>query len=136
MKKIVLATLVGLVVAVVLVGALEWVSHQIYPPPADLDLSDREALTEHIRQSPTGALLLLVLAHIVAAIGGGFVAGKLSDTPKPTPGYIIGGLLLVAGVANLIMIPGHPIWFWVLEILLYVPAALVGYRFGVGAPTA
>jgi hypothetical protein len=38
---------------------------------------------------------------------------------------VVGGLLTLAGFANLAAIP-HPLWFGVLSTLTYVPCALLG----------
>jgi hypothetical protein len=37
----------------------------------------------------------------------------------------VGVLVILAAVANMLMIP-HPVWFWVVALLLFLPAAYLG----------
>lgn len=34
---------------------------------------------------------------------------------------------LIAGIINMVMIP-HPVWFWILGIIVFLPSAYAGYR--------
>ena len=40
---------------------------------------------------------------------------------------IVGALFLVGGIINVLSIP-HPLWFTAVDLLLYLPLALVGCR--------
>jgi hypothetical protein len=42
------------------------------------------------------------------------------------PAIIVGIVLLLSGLFNLLYLP-HPLWFVVLNLILYVPAAYLGY---------
>ena len=50
----------------------------------------------------------------------------------PVPGYIVGALLLCAGIANAFLIP-QPIWFSIASIVIYISATWVGARAGAAA---
>ncbi|MCK6623004.1 MAG: hypothetical protein HUU32_18855 [Calditrichaceae bacterium] len=45
-------------------------------------------------------------------------------------GMIVGGIMLLAGIVNMAMIP-HPLWFWVVGVLIFLPAAYLGARLGI-----
>jgi len=44
-------------------------------------------------------------------------------------GYVVwfGGLLTLAGIANNLMLP-PPVWFWVLTVIVFLPATYLGAR--------
>jgi len=122
------ATLAGLLVAVALVFVIELLSHKIWPPPAAITgTSDKEALRAAVDSMPAGALMSVAIAWIAGALGGGFVAARISR--KALPACIVGGFIVLSGIANLLMIP-HPFWFWIVAIVLVPMAALVSARLG------
>ena len=51
--------------------------------------------------------------------------GELETTTFYFMAAVLGLLFLLAGIANLMMIP-HPVWFAVMDVLLYLPMALTG----------
>jgi hypothetical protein len=120
----VLAVLAGAVVAVVLITAVQLLGHQTFPPPADLDLNDREAVAAAMAQA-SGALLSVLLAWAVGTIGGAWVAARVAGRSHLLHGLIVGALLLAGAVANMLSIP-HPVWFWIVALLLFFPCASLG----------
>jgi hypothetical protein len=42
---------------------------------------------------------------------------------------IVGGLVMLAAVGNMLSIP-HPVWFWVIALILFLPASYVGGLLG------
>jgi len=106
---------------------MQSLGHFIYPPPADLDLKNPEAMKNLIASAPVGALLLVVLAYAVGSFGGGWLAARLAPKSHILHGMIVGGLLMAAGIMNLLMLP-HPLWFWIVSVAVYLPAAYAGAR--------
>ena len=66
MFRNVLAVVLGVTLAVVLIMAVERLGHVIYPPPADVDFADLEAVSEYINALPATALLLVLAAWLAA----------------------------------------------------------------------
>ena len=125
MVRKVLGAVVGIAIAVVTVALVEMISHAVFPPPADLDVSDSESLATYMRQAPVGALLLVVAGYLIGTFDGVFI-GALIGRGKPAAyAALIGLLMLVATIANLIMIP-HPFWFQAAAVIGIPLAALAG----------
>ena len=85
---------------------------------------DVEWIKSNMDKIPTGAMIIVAIAHLVGIIVGMVVATKIAVN-KLLPAYVVGVLLIVATAVNLFMIP-HPIWFTVTDIA----GALVGFGIG------
>jgi len=116
------AALAGIVTAFVLVVLVEKVGHLIYPPPADLDFSDPEAIRPYIATMPFLALLFPMIAWVVATFTGSLVASKIGTANPLIFAGVVGGLVLAATIANLIMIP-HPAWFSIVSLVAIAASA-------------
>jgi hypothetical protein len=105
----ILSVLAGLAVAFVIVMATEMVNLLIFPFPQGVDMNDRAALEALLASAPVHKLVLVPIGWFLGTLVGGLVAGKIGRSPVPA--LIVGGLLLLVGIANLWMIK-HPAWFW------------------------
>ena len=119
------AIVAALAVSIVVISIVQAVSGWMYPPPPGLDLTDREALRAFAEQLPIGALLMVELSYLLGSLTGGVTAGIIGRDSVYRLGAVVGGLLTLAGFANLAAIP-HPLWFVVLSTLTYVPCAYAG----------
>ena len=98
----------------------------------------REAVREVMAGAPVGALLVVIFGWAISSIAGAFVATWIAGRSPITHGVILGVLLTLAGIANNLMIP-PPTWFWVLTIIVFLPATFLGARLApkrTGEPTA
>lgn len=129
MGRSILAVIAGLVLGVVLIAVVEFIGHYVYPPPADLDMTNSEALKNLIANAPVGALLFVILAWAIGSFGGGWLASRIAQKSHVMLALIVGGILMAAGIMNMLMIP-HPLWFWILGIAVYLPAAYAGALMG------
>jgi len=116
------AALAGIVTAFVIVVLVEKVGLMIYPPPADLDFSDPEAIRPYIATLPFLALLFPMIAWVIGTFVGSLVASKIGTAKPLLFSGIVGGLIFVATIANLIMIP-HPIWFSIVSLVAIAASA-------------
>src|SRR5262245_14716156 len=129
MLRIILGTLVGVVVAFVVLMAVEYISHLIYPPPeAVLVAAEKwdfpamqKAVREWLPQAPLMALILIPVAWVAGSFWGALVGTAITRGRSYIPATIVGGLILVGTIMNLRSIP-HPTWI-ALSGLLGVPAA-------------
>jgi hypothetical protein len=102
---------IGIVTGLIANMLILQIGMTIYPPPADLDTNDVEAMTRFIESMPLGQLLFTYAAHISQA-GVGAVAGCLSNRQKASrTGMLVGGITATFCMMNLMMVP-HPMWFW------------------------
>jgi hypothetical protein len=127
--KNIAASIVGIIVAVGLVWLVEKLGHAVYPPPTDLDFANPDAMRTYMKTIPVGALLFVGAAWFIGTLGGTFVACKIRRTKPMMFAVVVGGLMLLATAANLIMIP-HPIWFSILGVAGVVVGAWLGMTLG------
>lgn len=126
MKKA-LSVLAGIASGFVVVFAIEAVSHTIWPPPTGVDVTNPEDLAQIMDSIPTAAIVAVLIAWILGALVGGFVAKKVDNSEGSLPSIITGLLLMCAGIGTMIMIP-HPAWMWILGIAAPIPSALFGAK--------
>ena len=122
--KSVLAVVAGLIAAVVIIFGLEFLSTVLFPLPEGADPTNAEWLKDNLDKIPTGAMIIVAIAHLVGIIAGMVVAALIARITM-IPSYIVGILLLVGSLMNLIMIP-HPIWFSVTDLVGVVVGLGIG----------
>lgn len=120
-----IAVMVGVIVGIVVVTLVEGISSKLYPPPADLVASDIDALRQHISTLPRAAFFIVLAAHAIGTLAAGFVCAAVSKNQLWWGPIFVGAILLAGGIANLVMIP-HPIWFAIVDVAVYLPAAYLG----------
>lgn len=125
--KNILVIIVALVTGALIVYGFETLSHQLFPPPSDINTNDLESLKKVIKNAPAGSLALVLLAHAFGALVSGWIIGKFAASSHRLLALAIGLLLTVAGVANLVMIP-HPVWFSISDACIYLPMTLLGLK--------
>lgn len=125
MKNKIISVLVGVIVGVIVVTLGEKIQHQFYPLPEGLDFKDSKAVKAFVDSLPLGAFISLVFIWILSSFVGGFVAAKLTHENKMKSAMITGGILMLAAIMNMFMIP-HPVWMIVVTLALYLPAAYLG----------
>lgn len=119
------ATAAGMAAAILLIMAVQALGLRLYPLPPDVDPADPAALARVLRDAPVGALLMVELSYAAGSLAAGSVVGLLARRHAFLLAGIVGGLLTLAGFANLAAIP-HPAWFAVVSTVTYLPCALLG----------
>ena len=127
MGRTILGAVAGLVVAFFTIMLVELASHHAYPPPPGIDPNNTADMARLIGMLPFGALLMIVLAWVIGAFDGGFVAAWIARGNRPRIAALVPALMVMAGVIGMIVqMPGHPLWMAVAGLLLPIPAALAG----------
>jgi hypothetical protein len=120
-----LGVLAGLVVSWIFVMIAEAFVHKLYPPPAGTNMEDWEQVKKFVGSLPMAALLMVLGGWLLGTLLGTFTAAKIGRTA--VAGYIVGTILLAAGVANSVMIP-QPLWFSIASFVIYIAMTLAGSR--------
>ena len=126
----ILAVIVGFVAASVVMMCIEWVNGHIFHPELGKmaeGVTDREALRTLMAGAPVSAFLVVLFGWTLGSLVGGLVAAWIAASAQIGHALVVGGLLLLAGVANNVMIP-PPGWFWITSLLVFLPAAYAGAR--------
>jgi hypothetical protein len=131
MIRKILAVLMGIVAGGVFNMAIVTLSHAVYPLPEGLDPNDFDAFRAHVEANgmPTGALIMVLVAHAGGSFISGFVCGLIALRPWYVAAVLLGIVWTCGGIAMLMMLPA-PSWFAVTDVMLYVPAALWGVKLG------
>jgi len=124
--RAVLAVVLGFVAGSAVNMGLITLSPLIIPPPPGADVTTMEGLRSSLHLFEPRHFVFPFLAHAVGTFVGAFVAAALAPGRSATPAYVVGGLFLLGGIANVLMLPA-PAWFSALDLLLaYLPAAWLG----------
>ncbi|MBP7377286.1 MAG: hypothetical protein KA956_12495 [Pyrinomonadaceae bacterium] len=130
MGRKILSVVVALVVAFAVMMIIEMLnSLQLTRPSAEV-MADRAKLAEYMANGPARAYVVVLIGYFLASFAGGFIVTKMSHqvTQSMTLPIVIGAFLTLGMVANLFMLPGQPIWFAVLGLLIFIPTSLLGHR--------
>jgi hypothetical protein len=115
------AIIAGMIVAIILVVAVEFFSAVVHPVPPDFK-GTMEEMCLHVARYPQWVLALVVPAWAGTALASTWIAGRLGNRYC---GLFIGLILLAALVFNLSKLP-YPIWFKILNLLAIPAAVLLG----------
>jgi hypothetical protein len=113
------AIIAGIIVALILVVAVELFSSVVHPVPPEFD-GTMEEMCQHVARYPQWVLAVVVPAWAGTAFVSTWISGRLANR---FCALFIGLLLLAAVIFNLSKLP-YPIWFKVVN-LLAIPAAIV-----------
>lgn len=116
MIRNIVAVVVGLIVAIALVWALQTFSHSVYPPPPGLDLSNPEQLGQFVNSMPPNAFLLVIASYALGTLIGGLTACFIGRS-RPYVFATAIGVFVLLGMSTSIMTIPHPLWFTVSAIL-------------------
>ncbi len=133
LRKIV-ATVVGVLVAGLVVALVESINRFLAPHPQGIDLHDMKQVAAMIAKLPTQAFLVVLAAWSLGALIGSWVATRLAGRSTVVPGIIVGVFILAGAIFNIAMFP-HPLWMITAGLLLPVPSALLGARLALGKPS-
>jgi ABC-type xylose transport system permease subunit len=119
----------GLAIAFVCVWAIEFVVHRLYPPPPGYNMQDMTQMKAFVSKLPLAAFVLVLAGWAVGTFLGTFTAARIAR--NRIPAYVVGALLLAAGIMNARVIP-QPLWFDVASFAVYIGGTLAGARAGAG----
>ncbi|HJT35601.1 MAG TPA: hypothetical protein VJ783_26470 [Pirellulales bacterium] len=112
------ATVAGILVAFILVTAVELFSAVVHPFPEGVGRTPEETCL-HVERYPRWILAVVVPAWAATAFAGTWTAMRMGN---PVSFAIVSLLLLAAVVFNISMLP-YPLWFKIANMLA-IPAAI------------
>ncbi|MBL8814778.1 MAG: hypothetical protein JNL58_02020 [Planctomyces sp.] len=123
------STLLALLTSGILAMVVQAISNILYPLPEGIDTSDLDALKKHISTLPAGAFGLVLLSYVAGTTAGSWVGVRSSAARSAIPAWILVGLNLLAGIANMVMIP-HPPLFMAACLAVFPICGYLGIRLG------
>jgi hypothetical protein len=126
------AGILGFVAGFVFVIGTEAFSEMVYPfPPVDDPKDFETCMIAHVARYPAWVLACVVPLWSLAIFSTVWTATRLGTNRNPLIGIVVGGLLYVAAICNLTMLP-YPIWFKAGIILALPLAGFWGFRLARG----
>jgi len=125
--RIILGVLAGVALGVGIVMLGDMANHYFWPPPADVQVTNPEAIRDYMQTAPITSLLALPVSWTLAGLAAAFVAAKIGA--RAWVGWIAGGFIFAATMANLAFIP-HPLWMLVTSVVCVPLAVWIGAKFG------
>lgn len=132
MGRKILAVVVALIVAFAVIMIVQMANSVVVSPPSADVMRDPVRLREFLRTLPMTAYVVVLLGYVLGAFAGGFIVTKMSrrESPGIALPIVIGAILEIGAILNFfVMLPGQPIWFIVVSLLIMIPASLLGHRF-------
>ena len=130
MLKNILAVVLGLATSFAIILVFEIVQHIIYPPPANLDMNDMEAVKAFSSTAPPVIFTLVIIAYALGSLLGGLVAAARAANNRMTKSIMVGGILMGFGAYNRFMMP-HPVWTILISLFLFIPCSYLGGYIGI-----
>ncbi len=127
MARNAIAIILGIVVAFLVIMSIQMINYSLFPLPEGIDMENQEAMKEHIQTLPVTAFVIVLLSYLIGTFVSVFVAIKIAASHFRTIALILGTFLMIMSIINLIRIP-HPIWFMIIEVLIFIPTALFAQR--------
>ncbi|WP_291115711.1 hypothetical protein [Flavobacterium sp. UBA6135] len=126
----ILAVILGFALGSLVNMALIQLSGYVIPPPEGGDVTTMEGLKATMHLFEPKHFLLPFLAHALGVLVGAFVATKIAVTNQLKVALVVGFLFLLGGIASVMILPS-PLWFTVVDLVVYFPMAYLGWLLGV-----
>lgn len=117
----------GLVAMFVTVIAVQMLGPLLHPAPVGLDPRDTAALSQWVAGAPVSVKLITVVAWLLAALGGGWAAMRLSGWAAAA--WIVAGADLLMALANVLRFE-QPLWMVVAAVVAPLVGGWLAIRLG------
>ncbi|MFN3190918.1 MAG: SRPBCC family protein [Aureliella sp.] len=111
MIRNIFATLAGTIAGGLAVALVQSLSNWLHPIPADMDITNAEAMGEWISKLPLAAFLIVLASWIIGCLVATSIARRLAGSRILLPGLIAWVCMSAATMLTLLSIP-HPLWMW------------------------
>lgn len=120
-----LASVAGVIVAAIVVFAVEGLGHALFPPPVGLDLADPQNQARLIAAMPGQAKVMVVVAWFLGSLAGAATAMAIAH--RALAGWIVAAVMVALSVWTTQMFP-HPAWMVVCAVVLPLAGAWLARR--------
>jgi hypothetical protein len=130
MKSILLSVL-GLILGALTNGIIVQIGASMVSAPLGLDISTEAGLAKAMPLMEFKHFVFPFLAHALGSFVGAFFVSKMRVNRTLINSMAIGFAFLAGGVMMVLMMPGTPLWFILLDLIVaYLPMAYLGYKLG------
>lgn len=125
MFRKVLAVALGIITGGLVVAAGETFIHSIFPI-GEIP-TDRAELAELVAGMPLAGKIMVVLNWALAGFLAASITNIVQGRTNFRPMLVTVGVLQLLTYMNMIMVPGHPGWMWLLATFLYIIVGFTSY---------
>ena len=123
--KTILAVIAGVIAGGAIVFVTEAIGHSLFPPPADIDLSNPDDVKRLMASLPAGAFAMVLLGWFLGSFAGAYVAHAIAR--KPVAAWAVAVIFILFTIMNFFMIP-HPAWMIAAGLLIPLVSAWLVLR--------
>jgi hypothetical protein len=113
-----------MITTIILITIIEGISAKIYALPKCTTPEEVRAVMSNM---PVGAYIMVLMGCAIGCVGGAVVATYISGRTNYLYAILVGASATLASIINSIQVPGQPTWFIILNILICLPFAYIGY---------
>ncbi len=130
MGRKILAVVVALIVSFGIMMIVEMINSLVVMPPSAEILEDSARLRDFMANVPPLGYVIVLIGYFLAAFAGGFIVTKMGRqvSNNLTLPVIIGIILTLGMIVNIFLLPGQPISFIIIGLLMFIPVSLFGHR--------
>ncbi len=103
---------------------MQFINVALYPIGDSIMEFDRSVYADFVKENP-----IFLIGILFSNLTGSFVGGAIARLTHPTVTVLMAGwvglILMLLDLYNLITVD-YPLWFWLLSIIIYIPAAWSG----------
>lgn len=131
MGRKILALVVGLITAWAVILIVEMVATRVWHTPNNLEYMTRAEMSTYFASMPVAAYVVVLIGYLLGSFAGGFIVTKMSrrESPGMTLPIVIGAILTLGAILNFVLLPGQPIWFMIVGLLIFIPVSVIGHKF-------
>jgi hypothetical protein len=127
------AILMGFITGFVIIVGCEYANSRLFPLPQNIDPEDAAAMNAAMSAMPAKAMILVLVGWAIGTIGASFMAARFAGEFKSLHGLLMGLIFLGGAIMTMRQIH-HPLWFWIVGIVIFFPAAMIGTSLAVPSP--
>ena len=124
-----LAVLVGLIVGGIVNITVIKILIMIFGVPDGVELTDMNSIKAHIGEFSTLQLISPLGGHAIGTLAGAYLTARLVTKARMFFGFLIGIFFLLGGLMAINQVPGSPLWFILVDLIVaYLPMAVIGVK--------
>lgn len=128
-----LAIIAGIAVGAIVNSAIVSLCSGMVPPPEGVDPMDVESIKANIHLYQPKHFVIPFIAHALGTLFGAFIGARIAVSNQMRIAIGLGFFFLIGGIAMVMMVPGGPVWFTALDLLVaYLPMAYLGGKIAGG----
>lgn len=110
-------------------GAFLTLGTNLIPPPEGCNLNTMDGLKAAVPFLEAKHYLFPFFAHAIGTLISAVLITRFLKTQQFVFAMMAGVLFLIAGISMIIILPGTPIWFILVDLIgAYIPMAYLGYK--------